>query len=137
MHHKATPITKVHVFRSLPQGTLIFLLILLANEQIDGRIFIDNGAGKSKKLLDISSCDLSNQQKQALLGVHAFTGNDYLSSFLRKGKKICWKLVQDNQQFLTVFSNLGTSTQVSEQMIAGLSKYVMCATFMARKDDLS
>ena len=137
MHHKATPITKVHVFRALPQRTLIFLLILLANEQINGRIFIDNGAGKSRKLLDISSCDLSNQQKQALLGVHAFTGNDYLSSFLRKGKKICWKLVQDNQQFLTVFSNLGTSTQVSEQMIAGLSKYVMCATFMARKDDLS
>ena len=105
-------------------GDIDIPIILLANEQRNLRIFMDTGTGKDRKLLDLSACDLSNQQNQALLGVHAFTGNDYVSSFLRRGKKVCWKLVQDNQEFLTVFSNLGTTMQVSQQMIAGLSKYV-------------
>ena len=44
--------------------------------------------------------------ERAPLGVHAFSGNDYVSSFMRKGKKECWKLVKDDEEFLTVFSGL-------------------------------
>ena len=32
--------------------------------------------------------------------------------------------MQDNQEFLTIFSNLGTTMEVSEQTMAGLNKYV-------------
>eukprot|EP00112_Aurelia_sp_Birch-Aquarium-sp1_P025967 Seg893.4 transcript_id=Seg893.4/GoldUCD/mRNA.D3Y31 product="hypothetical protein" protein_id=Seg893.4/GoldUCD/D3Y31 len=69
-------------------GDTDFPIILLANEQRNLIIFIVNGTGKSRRLLDLSACDLSNQQKQTLLGVHSFTGNDYVSSFLRKGKNM-------------------------------------------------
>ena len=40
------------------------------------------------------TCDLSNQQRQALLSVQTFTGNDYVSLFLRKGKQVCRKMVK-------------------------------------------
>ena len=84
-------------------------------------------------MLDLSACDLSDRQKQALLGLHSFTGNDYVSSFLRKGKKACWKLMQDNKEFLTIFSNLGTTMEVSEQTMAGLNKYV-CHFYGERRE---
>ena len=78
-------------------GDIDFPIILLENEIDNLRvfIFINNGTGKARKLFDLTLCDLSQAQKQALLGLHAFSGNDYISSFCRKGKKACWKMVKD------------------------------------------
>ena len=80
-------------------GDIDIPVILLVNEVPKLHIYGDNGTGKQSKLLDLQSCDLSHGQKQALLSVHAFTGNDYVSSFMRKGKKACWNLVKENQEF--------------------------------------
>ena len=49
----------------------------------DIRILIDYCTGKSRKLLDISLSGLRLTQRQALVGLHAFSGNDYVSSFCR------------------------------------------------------
>ena len=87
-------------------------------------ILIENGTGKGKKLLDLTQCELSREQKQALLGLHAFTGNDYVSSSFRRGKTQCWKLIQENAEFLEIFSELGQANDVSENQIAGLEKFV-------------
>ena len=62
-------------------------------------VYIDNGAGKNRKVLDLSSYSLSKDQKEALLGMLAFTGNDYVSAFSRKRKQVCWKLTKDNADF--------------------------------------
>ena len=72
----------------------------------------------------MKSCDLSHDQKQALLGVHAFTGNDYVSSFMRKGKKACWNLVKENQEFLTAFNETGSEVRASESLISSLERFV-------------
>ena len=45
------------------------------------RVFIDNGTGKSRKLIWLGGINLSHEKCKALLGMHAFTGNDYFSSF--------------------------------------------------------
>ena len=50
------------------------------------QIFIGKASGKNRKLLELNLCDLTEQQKKSLAGMHAFTGNDYVSSFLCKGK---------------------------------------------------
>ena len=47
---------------------------------------------------------LSSQHRQALAGVHAFLGNDYINSFFQKGKKNMRNLVLKNERFLQVFS---------------------------------
>ena len=57
----------------------------------DIRVLIDNGTGKSRKVIDITSSTVPNIPKQALIGLHAFSGNDYVSSFFRKGKFAFWK----------------------------------------------
>ncbi len=53
-----------------PSGNIDIPVILLANEMQNVHVYIDNGAGKNRKLLDLTSCNLSCIQKQALLGVH-------------------------------------------------------------------
>ena len=79
-------------------------------------------------MLDLSTCDLISQQRQALLYVQILTGNDYVSLFLRKGKKVCRKMVKhvhSENEVLTVFVYLGKTTQVSlEQTTTSLKEYV-------------
>ena len=62
------------------------------------RVFIDDGAGKSK-FVWLGGINLSHEKYKALLGMHAFTGNDYASSFFKQGKEMCWKLVRKYEKF--------------------------------------
>ena len=54
-------------------------------------IVVDNGTGKSRRKIRIDSSTLSERHQKALVGFHAFTRNDYVSSFMRKTKKL-WKV---------------------------------------------
>ena len=42
----------------------------------------------------------------ALLGLHSFSGNDYISSFWRNGKPAFWKLVKGEEEFQKTFAEL-------------------------------
>ena len=42
-------------------------VILLANEMPNLFVYVDNGAGKNRKELNLSSCSLSKDQKETLL----------------------------------------------------------------------
>lgn len=103
------------------------ILVALAGE-LNTRVLIDNGTGKSRKILDVSACKLSEKQKKALLGLHSFTGNDYVSSILRKGKQLCWKHVKENSAFLDLFASLGNSQSITSDQLAGLERFV-CKIF--------
>ena len=107
-----------------PSGDIDIPVILLASQSPNLKIYIDNGIGKQRKMLDLSSCELSSHQKEALLGMHAFTGNDYVSCFFRKGKKACWKLLKESQEFLATFSQLGVDNRINEDLVASLEKFV-------------
>ena len=43
----------------------------------------------------------------ALLGLHTFTGNDFVTSFFKKGKLKRWKILQKFRKFENCFSQLG------------------------------
>ena len=77
-----------------PSGDIDIIVImigLLLEEQT--RCFLDTGSGNNRKGLWLSDVDMSQDLKQALIGFHSFTGNDYISSFFRKGMVACWKVV--------------------------------------------
>ena len=67
-------------------------------------IYIDYGTGKYRQFLHINEFNLTVKQQKALIGYHAFTGNDYVPSFLTKTKRT-WTIVQNNEEFL--FGKLG------------------------------
>ena len=58
-----------------------------------------------------------------MLGLHAFTGNNYLSSFFRKGKERCWKLMQKYEEFEVCFTKLGSEPNLSEDPFESLEEY--------------
>ena len=58
-----------------------------------------------------------------MLGLHAFSGNNYLSSFFRKGKERCWKLMQKYEEFEVCFTKLGSDPNLSEDLFKSLEEY--------------
>ena len=67
-----------------------------------------------------------------MLGFHAFTGNDYISSFFRKGEIACWKIVEKYPRFVSIFTSLGLSWELEEELADALEQYV-CLLYGSRK----
>ena len=65
---------------------------------------------------------INEQDKEALTGFHAITGNVYVSSFFRKGKRKCVETVKC----------LGDSWEVSEALFTDIEEYI-CAIYNAKK----
>ena len=48
------------------------------------KVLIDNGTGKARKIFDVTSSTLNLEKRKALIGLHAFSGNNYISSFFQE-----------------------------------------------------
>ena len=88
------------------------------------QIFLKFGTGMHKKGLTLSDIKMDVRKKRCLIGFHAFTGNDYLSSFFRKRKETCWKVVDKNEKFVNTFIALGSTWDVAENTMEDLEEYV-------------
>ena len=81
------------------------MLILAASFLENRRTYIDYGNGKLRIGFWLNQINTINENlKKPLIGFHAFTCNDYVSSFFRKGKKACWKTMKKNQKFVDAFN---------------------------------
>ena len=76
----------------------------------------------------ISPGGLSSDERSALIGFHNWTGNYYIGSFFRKAKKTCWKVAKKKPEFMSFFSSLGLSLEISDNLIAAAEAYV-CALY--------
>ena len=61
-----------------------------------------------------------------LLGLHAFTGCDVNSAFVQKGKIKLLNVLLKKQEFTTAFKELGQSSEVSENVLDMLERFVCC-----------
>ena len=112
-----------YVVRS-PSADVDTPVIILGNEMSVNQVHIDSGTGKHRKLINLSSSCLTDIQKKALLGLHAFTGNDLVSSFFKKGMPICWNAIKKNINYLRTFCQIGCATQIQEVLMEELEKFV-------------
>ena len=67
---------------------------------------------------------MDEEKKLALLGFHATTGNDYVSSFFRRGKEKSWKILEKFSRFMTMFARLGDTWDLSEEHLELLEEFV-------------
>ena len=79
---------------------------------------------------------MSDEHKSALIGFHAFTGNDYVSSIFRKSKKFSWKLLEKNFRFVRAFIQLGSAWDIDEALLSLLEEYV-CNLFGKKQKDVN
>ena len=63
------------------------VLMMSLFSDTDQAMYLDNRHGNHTKVLDLGSCELTVQIKKALLGLHAFTGNHYISASSNKERK--------------------------------------------------
>ena len=57
-------------------GDVDILASLVGHQDLPESIYVDNGTGSGRKLLQPCMCDLSSEERGATIGFHAFTGND-------------------------------------------------------------
>ena len=105
-------------------GDIDILVLFLLHQFVNVTVLISNGVGKNRKIIDMSSSFLCESNRKALAGMHSFSENHDLSSFFRKGKKVVWKLVLQNKEFIETFSNLGLFTSVTEEVSDSLEKFI-------------
>ena len=109
-------------------GDIDIIASLVGQEDLPEKLFVDNGTGSGRKVIQPSLCELSSDERTALIGFHSFTGNDYVSSFFRKGKKTCWKTAKRKPEFMKFFSELGRSLEIDGNMKRSAEAYV-CALY--------
>ena len=109
-----------------PSGDIDTLVLFILHQFEGKNVFINNGVGKNRKIIDMSTTMLSSQQRHALAGVHSFLENDYVSSFSRKRKEKMWNLVLKNERFLQVFSEFGMISNTTDDAISSLEEFLWC-----------
>ena len=57
------------------------------------------------------------EMKKTVIRFHAVTGNNYTSTFFRKGKQKCWKVMLTRESFVTAFKNAGSHWDLSDKLI--------------------
>ena len=116
--------TSVITLRSPSGDTDTVVLTVALLYEFRNRVLIDDGSGENRKVMRLSNIDIKIDLVDALIGFHVFTGNDYISSFLRKGKEKCWKLVEKTKKFQNAFSILGENWEVSNDLFIMLGEFV-------------
>ena len=61
-------------------GILVLAFGLIDEPDLE-KVFYDYGSGKNRKESWLKDFKLDQEYKKALVGFHAFTGNDYVSGF--------------------------------------------------------
>ena len=104
-----------------PSGDIDIMVLFLGHDFDEVRVLVDNWTGK---IIDISSSTLPKVQRQALVGIHAFSGNDYVSSFFRKRKIAFWKAMLKRTEFIELFAGFGMDGELSDNTLLNLEKFV-------------
>ena len=111
---------------------VLAVTLLPSNEE---RVFWDSRNGKNCKSINLCNAKMTDDLKQTLLGFHAFTGSDYVSSVFTKGKEASWKKIIKNEKFIKVFQDFGFSWEIPQEIFQVIkefscSKYVFsCSSF--------
>ena len=126
--------TKVHL-RS-PSGDTDILVLAIALVSTPNRVYYDYGAGKNRKCVRLDQYDVPHDERDAFIGFHAVTGNDYTSAFFRKGKNKFWKTMKSKEVFLTAFKDIGNCWYLSYELIAVFEKFV-CKLYGSKSDEVN
>ena len=118
------------IVRSSDTDVLVLLIAIIAREVKKGtkkieQIIIDYGLGSNRRYIELSSitesfASESDGLPEAVIGFHAFTGCDYTSSFLKKGKSKAFAILRKDKGYVEVFKSLCTEHPDD----AGINRFV-------------
>ena len=113
-------------------------IMIIAINLIDSSkcVLVDYGNGKNRKGVWLNSIDLDDNIRAALIGFHAFTGNDYVSLFFKRGKQGCFKVMKQCDEFINAFRLLGEKWELNAELIVALESFV-CHLYGYKDTDIN
>ena len=75
---------------------------------------------------------MSEDEVNSLIPFHALIGNDYVSSFFRKGKLHCWKVLEKSERFSAAIQQLGATWELPSSTLQQVQAFV-CALYGNKK----
>ena len=96
-----------------PSGDIDVLVIFVVHEFNVIHILIHHRTEKTRKKVDATSLELDKKKRNALLGLHAISGNDCVSGLFRQGKVGFWRMMMKKAEFLDAFGEFRTSIMAS------------------------
>ena len=84
----------------------------------------DYGNGKNRKAICLADIIMNENEKDALFGFHAFSGNDNISGFFRKGRSSGWKCTVKTEKFAQLFADFSKSCELEESHLLLLEEFL-------------
>ena len=112
--------------------TDVFILLLHYSEFFDNDVYFETGTGNSRRRINIKTTMTIHGHDvcKALLGIHAVSGCDSTSAFVRKGKVKPLKLGKQ-EEFLQAFLELGTDVSLCDALASKLEHFA-CKLYSAK-----
>ena len=113
-----------------PDSDIFFILLHYADSFRNITILFDTGTGNKKILLNISvmAQSLTPMYCSALLSLHAFTGCDSTSAFKGRGKLRPLNILENNDEYKEVFSQVGDEWSLTQEASDKLEAFT-CAIY--------
>lgn len=113
--------------------TDVFLLALAFCDEIDTHLYLKCGTQARVSYIDVQkvSITLGPSVCKALLGMHAYTGCDSVSSFAGRGKMASLKMLKQDAELQTTFADLGAMWDVSESLLNKLEAFT-CQMYVTK-----
>ena len=123
--HEETDTKLVALVKGYECGNNILFIVLFMLHISGSNIFLDTGHGDAGKIIDISCCPMLSKIKyHGLSGIHAFSGNDYISRFFRKSIKKFWKMLLKYPEYRDIFTKLGANEMLQEDTLKEIESFV-------------
>ena len=116
--------------------TDVFLLAISFFDQIQASVFIKSGTKARTTYVDVGkvSTTWGSDTCKGILGLHAFTGCDTVSSFAGKGKLSALKLLTNDHAIQQTLSQLGEDWHVSQDLFLKLEIFA-CRLYGCKLQD--
>ena len=122
-----------HIAHSRSESTIIvrspdtdvFVLLLHFTQKLEQKVLFDTGVGNKRRLIDVQHVirEVGQEICTALPALHAYSGCDTTSAFVRKGKLMPFKTLKKYPQFLQCFHTLGRFASIDDQLLDSLEQF--------------
>ena len=131
-----SPESSVILVRS--PDTDVFILLLRFVRHINQTVLFDTGTGDKRRLVNVQAVakDLGDEINLALVALHAFTGCDTTSAFVRRGKVKPLTLLKKHPEFLPTFHALGSRVDIEDRVFKDLEKFT-CLMYGSKLGDIN
>ena len=131
-----SPESSVILVRS--PDTDVFILLLRFVRHINQTVLFDTGTGDKRRLVNVQAVakDLGDEINLALVALHAFTGCDTTSAFVRRGKVKPLTLLKKHPEFLSTFHALGSRVDIEDRVFKDLEKFT-CLMYGSKLGDIN